>query len=81
LPMAPTNRSRQMSVTRCGVRAASAAICSGCPRTSAKSSEPNVAQMKKMPVRKPKSPIRLTTNAFLAAAAALGLANQKPISR
>ena len=35
----------------------------------------------KMPSMKPKSPTRLTTNALIAAALALGRSYQKPISR
>ncbi len=34
-----------------------------------------------MAIAKPKSPIRLTRNAFIAAADALGLLCQKPIKR
>ncbi len=42
---------------------------------------PNTRKVAKMPRLKPKSPMRLTTNAFSAAALALGLWYQKPISR
>ena len=41
----------------------------------------NTRKVPKMPSMKPKSPTRLTTNALIAAALALGLRNQKPISR
>jgi len=39
------------------------------------------AQTIRMPSRNPKSPTRLVRKAFLAASAALGFSNQKPISR
>ncbi len=42
---------------------------------------PNSANIKKMAIVRPKSPTRLTTNAFLAAVAAVGLNCQNPISR
>jgi len=42
---------------------------------------PNTRKVPKMPSEKPKSPTRLTTNAFKAAALADGLWYQKPISR
>jgi hypothetical protein len=42
---------------------------------------PNTRKVPKMPRLKPKSPTRLTTNAFIAAALADGLWYQKPISR
>ena len=42
---------------------------------------PNTRNVPKMPSEKPKSPMRLTTNALSAAAFALGLWYQKPISR
>jgi len=42
---------------------------------------PNTRKVPKMPSMKPRSPTRLTTNAFIAAAFALGFLNQKPISR
>ena len=49
------------------------AIAPDAAAPSAKSSVPNVVQIRNMPSMKPKSPMRLTTNAFFAAAAALGL--------
>ena len=49
--------------------------------TDWKSKVPNVVKTRSMPRMKPKSPIRLTTNAFLPASAADGLRNQNPISR
>jgi hypothetical protein len=41
----------------------------------------NTAKQPKMPSAKPKSPTRLTMNAFIAAALAEGFLYQKPISR
>ena len=46
-----------------------------------KSSVPNCVNSHNMPSRKPKSPIRFTTNAFLPASAAACFVNQNPISR
>ena len=43
--------------------------------------ESNTVQTIRMPIKNPKSPTRLVRNAFLAASAALGFSNQKPISR
>ncbi len=48
---------------------------------SANPTEPSAVQTIRMPSRNPKSPTRLVRNAFLAASAALGFSNQKPISR
>src|SRR5262245_34605034 len=76
LPIAPRNSNRQIAVT---VAAGRAASLSGWPSVSANVSEPKLVQIRKMASTKPKSPMRLTTNAFLAAAAALGFWNQKPI--
>ncbi len=42
---------------------------------------PVFVQIMRMPTMKPTSPTRVVMNAFLAAAAALGLWNQKPINR
>ena len=49
-------------------------------KTSVKLRVPNVVQIIITPRPKPKSPIRLTMNAFLAAPAAEGFLYQKPIS-
>ena len=46
-----------------------------------KSVVPNVANISATPSDRPMSPTRLTTNAFLAAAAAESLCCQKPMSR
>ncbi len=61
-------------------------VCSGwssatCAATCWKSSVPKVAKIASMPSMKPKSPMRLTRNAFLPASAAVCLRNQNPISR
>ena len=60
---------------------ASFAIAAESPRTALNSVEPNVVQMRNTPVAKPKSPMRLTTNAFMPAAAASGFSYQNPINR
>ena len=49
--------------------------------TSTKADEPNAASISITASDMPMSPTRLTTNAFLAAVAALGRSCQKPISR
>ncbi len=67
LPHAPTNRSRQIRV-RYGVYGAGFWAAAG--KTVAKSSEPKRAKTPKIPRMNPKSPIRLTMNAFLPASAA-----------
>ena len=50
-------------------------------KTSANWMEPNIQKTVMMPRAKPKSPTRLTTKALMAAALALSLWCQKPISR
>jgi hypothetical protein len=47
----------------------------------ANSIEPYAQKTVMIPSAKPKSPTRLTTNALIAAALAVGLWNQKPIRR
>ena len=49
--------------------------------TVSKPSDPKVAKISISAMRKPKSPIRLTMNAFFPAAAADGFSNQNEISR
>jgi hypothetical protein len=49
--------------------------------TPAKSSAPKFANIRNIATRKPKSPMRLTTNAFFPAAAFCRSLNQKPMSR
>ena len=79
LPVAPTKSSSVAMVMTpidvSGARAAAAAA------TCWKSSVPNVVNTSSMPRMNPKSPIRLTTNAFLPASAADFFRNQNPISR
>ena len=57
------------------------AISSMFEKTSANWMEPNIQKTVMMPRAKPKSPTRLTTKALMAAALALSLWCQKPISR
>ena len=57
------------------------AISSMCEKTSANWMDPNIQKTVMMPRAKPKSPTRLTTKALMAAALALSLWCQKPISR
>ncbi len=57
------------------------AIDGAAARIAGIDSVPNTQKVPKMPRLKPKSPTRLTTNAFIAAALAEGLWYQKPISR
>ena len=85
LPMAPMN-SRMHSVSivlRCMPR--NAIVVPTLPGTAAKTGSNitvlNTRKVPMMPSAKPKSPIRLTTNALMAAALAEGRSNQNPISR
>src|SRR4051794_37192254 len=80
LPTAPTKSSRQMADSTPNP-AASGAIDATAADTSRKSTVPNVKNTRKTASRNPKSPIRLTMNAFLPASAALDLRYQNPISR
>ena len=50
-------------------------------KTSLNPTVPRWAKSKKMPTRKPKSPILLTTKAFLPALAGASRSNQKPMRR
>ena len=50
-------------------------------KTSGKLSVPKITKTAKIPSENPKSPIRLTINALIAAALAEGRSYQKPISR
>src|SRR6476620_2831221 len=75
LPQAPSRRSRPNTV-------AVVALALGIPEfTARKADEPKVASISMIAIDSPMSPTRFTTNAFLAAVAALGLCCQKPISR
>ena len=58
-----------------------AGFCASFKAISLKVSVPKLASSRNMPMRKPKSPMRLTTKAFLPASAAVFFWNQKPISR
>ena len=51
------------------------------PKTSEKVTEPKGTNISMIARLRPTSPTRLMTNAFFAAAAAVGLTCQKPISR
>ncbi|CAB4761071.1 unannotated protein [freshwater metagenome] len=51
------------------------------PNTSSKVTEPKVTKITMMAMLRPTSPTRLMMNAFLAAAAAVGLCCQNPMSR
>lgn len=55
--------------------------CSAVPNTPANVTSPNSVNISMMPIDSPRSPTRLTRNAFFAATAALGLCCQNPISR
>ena len=50
-------------------------------KTPSKATVPKVENISMIPIDRPRSPTRLTRNAFLAATAALGLNDQNPISR
>ena len=85
LPIAPMNRSRQASVRafqswprKWNDSSFTESIFGKMP---SKATEPNSTKTRKMPSEKPKSPTRLTMNAFIAAALAEGFSYQKPISR
>ena len=70
LPVAPTNRSRQMndSTPNCAdsIGIVAAAFC-----TARKSSVPNVEKIRNTPRTNPQSPTRFVMNAFLPASEAL----------
>src|SRR5690606_12010839 len=51
------------------------------PKRSTKSNVPKVENTKAIPIKKPKSPIRLMMNAFLLACTAASRVNQTPISK
>ncbi len=68
LPVAPRNRSSVSPVRR--PKCASTGNSATARATPWKSSVPNVAKRPAMPRMNPKSPMRLTTNAFLPASAA-----------
>ena len=68
LPVAPTSSSKQIAVT---IPAdCSTGNCCALAKTVGKSSEPNVTTIRNIASEKPKSPTRLTINAFLPASLA-----------
>src|SRR5206468_363402 len=85
LPIAPTNSSRQSRVMVSTCIPAKPMVDPAMPGAAARiagiDTVPNTRNVPKMPSEKPKSPIRLTTNALSAAAFADGLWYQKPISK
>ncbi len=78
LPQAPSNSSRAIAVTVAGD---CSATCSICANTPAKETVPSSLNIRKMARARPTSPTRFMMNAFLAAVAADGRSDQKPISR
>ena len=85
LPMAPMNSSRQIKVSASTSQLRKwidlPTSEGACANTVSRSTAPVIRNMAKMPSANPKSPIRLTTNALIAAALASGLWYQKPINR
>ena len=77
LPMAPMNSIRQMMVSASGCQPNNGRVLptsvGACAKMVSKSIAPTIANNEKMPSAKPKSPIRLTTKALIAAAFASGL--------
>ena len=85
LPQAPMKRRMQSRVivsTRPPKKPmVEPAMCGAAARIAGIETVPKTRKVPKMPREKPKSPTRLTMNAFKAAALADGLWYQKPISR
>ena len=85
LPMAPMNSSRQVRVIASQSPPKTWTVLLARPGAAAKMVsrliDPVSMNTRKMPSAKPKSPMRLTTKAFIAAAFAEGFSYQKPISR
>ncbi len=75
LPHAPTRSRRPSSVTQAGDIFDAPAL------TASNELEPNHASIVKIAMVRPRSPTRLTTNAFLPAVAAVGLCCQNEMSR
>src|SRR3954466_13830504 len=77
LPIAPTNSNRHSKVMVSTVIPAKPtlepAMCGAAARMAEIDTVPNTQKVPKMPSENPKSPTRLTTNAFSAAALAEGL--------
>ena len=76
--MAPTNSKSAMSIA---VVPPSSSVLGAAWKTSVKSRVPKVTKMSIKPIKNPKSPMRLTTKAFMPASAALFFSNQKPMRR
>ncbi len=85
LPIAPMNRSRQASVQASQSKPMKWKVLPTTPGAAANTwssvTEPVSTKVRKMPSAKPKSPMRLTTKALIAAALADGRSYQKPIRR
>ncbi len=85
LPIAPTNSSRQSTVIVSARKPrkpmVEPAMLGAAARIAGIDTVLNTRKVPKMPSMKPRSPTRLTTKALIAAALAVGLRNQKPISR
>ncbi len=75
LPHAPSSSSRPSAVA---IEPDAVVMA---PLTAEIDEVPNSVNISMMPIAMPRSPTRLTTNAFLAAAAAESLCCQNPISR
>ncbi len=78
LPVAPRNRS-SVAVVMAAPPATN--TCGAAEKTRSKSSDPVTVTSMNAPSMKPKSPMRLTMNAFFPASAAAGRSYQNPMSR
>src|SRR3954453_12804704 len=76
-PQAPSSRRSAIAVK---VPVLAEWLCAA-PKTAANENVPNVANISMIANDRPRSPTRLTRNAFFAATAAVGLYDQNPISR
>ena len=85
LPIAPMKSRTQIVVITSSSKPRKSSVLPCCSdeaaKTVSKSTEPKTMNMAMMPRAKPKSPIRLTRKALMAAALAEGRSYQKPISR
>ena len=81
LPMAPVKSSRQMVVRMPVGTVASGGALTSRLKMVAKSTDPKVQKRRRMPMVKPKSPMRVVMKAFLPALMADCFRNQKPMSR
>src|SRR3989338_4330083 len=75
LPTAPQKSRSVIEVKSAGLKAGAA------EKSALKSSVPMEKKISRMPKKKPMSPARVKIKAFLAAAAAEGFSNQKPIRK